>query len=205
MAGEAAAVVVSIGYAVADELPLDEMAMIARIVRGERELFRELVSKYKNVVFSIIMRQVGNHSIAEELAQEAFIKAFRALPAFRGEASFKTWITRIAVNTSNSYFESKQYKQMRQTETLDPIHHDQPVEHAADESLEISLFRRALTSLTPKLRDALILVGLEGKRYEEAANVLGIPVGTVRSRLNKARLAMRDEVARFRQEEAKDE
>jgi RNA polymerase sigma-70 factor (ECF subfamily) len=180
---------------------LDDASTISRILAGERDLFRVLVSAHKNSVFSTIRRQIHDHSTAEELAQEVFVKAFRGLSSFRGDSSFRTWVTRIAINTTHSYFSSKEFKQKSSTEALDPIKHDRFSVIPQQESRKLSLFKQAISTLSPKLQETLVLCGLEGKKYEEAAAILGVPIGTIRSRLNKARLLVRDAVDRALREE----
>ncbi len=184
-----------------DDNAPDDATVISRILAGDRDLFRVLVSAHKDSVFFAIRRQINDHATAEELAQETFVKAYRGLSSFRGDSSFRTWVIRIAINTTHSYFSSKEFKQKSSTEPLDPIKHDRFSAVPQQESRKLSLFKEALTTLSPKLRETLVLCGLEGKKYEEAAAVLDVPVGTIRSRLNKARLLVRDAVERALREE----
>lgn len=173
--------------------------IIRRIVAGDRELFRELVRRHRSLVFASIMRQVGERSLAEELAQETFVRAFTGLPGFRSESRFSTWIVRIAINTTSSYFSSRAFREKKRTTEFDPASHDTKAGTADEERREKQIrferFREALTQLPLKQREVLVLCGIEERPYEEAASLLGIPVGTVRSRLNKARLMMRALIA----------
>jgi len=188
-----------------DGQQLADGEIVRAVVAGDRDLFKHLVSRHKNGVYALLMRQIGNHAVAEELAQEVFVRAFRALPSFRGDASFRTWITKIAMNAANSYFQSKGFKQERVTEALDPVKHDRPSSEGTEGNVKLSFFRSALAALSPKLRDALVLVGLEGRKYEDAATILDVPVGTIRSRVNKARLLLKQDVERRIREEALNE
>jgi len=182
---------------VGDEKESDEVSLVARICAGDRDLFRMIVETHKDAVFSCVMRQVGVYATAEELTQDIFLRAYRGLRSFRGDSALRTWLIRIALNTTNSYFGSKRYRQQIATDVLDPLKHDRGIEMEPQDSAQIVLFRKALGSLPPKLRYTLVLCGLEGKKYEEAADILGIPVGTVRSRLNKARLLVKTAIGGY--------
>lgn len=173
----------------------DDFETIRRVIAGERNEFRHLVLGHQNMVFSLINRQVANRAIAEELTQETFVKAFKHLESFRFESKFSTWLSRIAINLSNSYFASKRYKQLKKTEEYNAEMHEQSgnnLEERESQKELLSCFQSALAELKPKFREVLTLCGLEGISYEEAAETLEIPVGTVRSRLNKARLLMKE-------------
>jgi RNA polymerase sigma-70 factor (ECF subfamily) len=176
----------------------EKLAQLA--AKGDREAFRSLVMRYKDYTFSLIRRQVRDESVAEDLTQEVFIKVFRGLASYRGDALFKTWIVRIALNTTNSYFSSRRFKESRTTEQL-PDEHEILSSYSASTTDEtdqrLGLFQQALASLTPKLRDVLVLCALQEKSYEETAHLLSIPVGTVRSRLNSARTTMRELIAKL--------
>lgn len=177
----------------------NESDIIARVLKGERDEFRHLIDRHKNMVFAMLMRQVGNHSIAEDLAQETFCRAYQHLKKFRNESSFSTWLTRIALNQASSYFTSRKFKESRKTDSFDVQTHDMSSSETRQphERKEIfAAFRNALAELSPKLRDVLVLCAFEGKSYEEAAEVLTVPVGTVRSRLNAARLEVKKLVPR---------
>lgn len=170
----------------------DDASIIRAVIRGDRDRFRLLVLRHQEPVFALIMRQLGDRQLTEELVQEAFVKAYRNLHLFRFEAKFSTWLTRIALNTMNSYFSSRAYKERQKTETFSPDRHDRPGNAFADSASDLDQFRNLIGGLNPKLRDVLVLCSLEGKSYEETASLLAIPIGTVRSRLNKARLVLKE-------------
>jgi RNA polymerase sigma-70 factor (ECF subfamily) len=175
-----------------------DSAIIKAIVNGESDQFRKLITRHQNRIFSLVNRQVQD---LQELTHEIFVKAYLNLKKFRFESKFTTWLTRIALNHVNSYFSSKKFKQQKRTESFDPGLHDRMASSSMDNERErknlISQFKEALAALSPKLRDVIVLCGLEGKSYEEAAEVLGIPIGTVRSRLNTARLNLKTAVGTF--------
>lgn len=182
-----------------DDSTLSDEVIVRRVLAGDRDLFRELVRRHKAVVFGSIMRQVGSRAVAEELAQETFVRAFTGLHSFRFEARFSTWVVRIALNATSSYFSSRAYRELKRTTAFEPASHDSRSAPDGEELRErkqrIDRFRSELERLAPRLREVLVLCGVEGRPYEEVAAVLGIPVGTVRSRLNKARLEMRRALA----------
>jgi len=182
-----------------DGLADGELTIIKRVQAGSKDDFRELVLAHKDMIFSLILRQVGAHHVAEELTQEVFVKAFLNIKRFRQEAKFSTWLTRIALNHTNSYFTSKKFRQQRLTESFDHTVHDMSDTERSKEGEKereneelLASFRSALSYLKPKFRDVLVLCGLEGRSYQDAADILAIPIGTVRSRLNKARLLIKE-------------
>lgn len=178
----------------------DDSEIVRRVLAGEREDFRLLVERHKNMVFGMIMRQIGNREIAEEISQETFCRAYVSLKLFRFESAFATWLTRIALNQTSTYFASRRFKESRKTESFDLAQHDAQGSdpHAGQESkAALMAFRRAIGALSPKLREVLVLCALEQKSYDEVASALDIPIGTVRSRLNAARLELRKLLPEF--------
>lgn len=175
-----------------------EKEIVRKILAGGKEEFRHLVLRYQDQVYTLIMRQVKDAECAEELLQDCFVRAFRALASFRFEATLSTWLSGIALNLTNSYLSSKKYKTKRQEESL--VSTDIPeTDQAAESSVKerrIEEVRQAVMELPVKLREAVVLCGFEGKSYEEASRILKIPIGTVRSRLNQARNVLREKVSR---------
>lgn len=179
-----------------------ERETIMRVLAGERDEFRHLVRAHQQQVFAVLYRQVRDAEVASELAQETFLRAFKHLKSFRSEAKFSTWLTRIALNVANSFFSSRQYREHRRSVELDAtkLGEEGRLEVAEEGGLikkhqdEVLLNRLhlAIPKLKPHYRDTFVLVAVEGKSYEEAARILEIPVGTVRSRLNQARLLLKD-------------
>lgn len=177
-------------FSAAIEAEHDEVEIITRVRGGAKEDFRLLVLRHQERIYALIYRQVADENIARELTQDAFLRAYLHLDKFRGESRFGTWLTRIALNTTNSYFSSKRWRQRLQTVAFEQHHlNQQPVEHADDRYDEDAIARlyAAVSRLRPKIREAFVLCALEQKSYEQAAEILGIPIGTVRSRLHKAR------------------
>ena len=177
-----------------------DTATIKAVLSGDTDQYRKLILRHQNRIFSLVNRQVQDVQISEELTHEIFVKAFLNLKKFRYEAKFTTWLTRIALNHVNSYFSSKKFKQQKRTDAFDPSLHDRAtatMDNERERKNYLNLFREALSQLRPKLRDVIVLCGLEGRSYEEAAEILSIPIGTVRSRLNTARLNLKNAVGTF--------
>lgn len=171
-----------------------EKKIIARVLAGEKDEFRLLVLAHQERVFAVVMRAVANQTVAKELTQEAFVRAYFSLQQFRFQSSFSTWLIRIALNLTSSYFSSREFKEHVRTTSLDNINYQEipaahKSEHYDDEA--VAKLHAVVARLRPKLRDVFVLCALEQMSYQEAADILTIPVGTVRSRLNKARLMIR--------------
>lgn len=168
--------------------------IIRRILQGQRDEFSVLVSRHQDMIFAMIMRQVGEMAAAKDLTQDSFVKAYHNLGRFRFEAKFSTWLTRIALNITNSYFSSRRYRTRKLEQEFKQEVHEMSTENnedEADKEVLIASLREALGDLKPHFRDVMVLCGVEGRSYDEAAAILEIPVGTVRSRLNKARLLLK--------------
>jgi RNA polymerase sigma-70 factor, ECF subfamily len=176
--------------------------LVRRAQQGDTAAFEKLVELYKSKIYNYVVRMLGDPETAEDVAQEAFIKAYSSLPSFRGAASFQTWLYRIASNLAIDTVRRRKYR--RNTYSL-----DEPVEtgegqmerDVEDESagperrLQSAQLQRtvseAILQLSPKLRTVLILYELQGLSYEEIANIVGAPLGTVKSRLFNAREQMK--------------
>lgn len=174
---------------IADDLLVD------RILAGELELFRFLVDRHKNLVFAMIMRQISSRETAEELSHEVFVKAYKNLKSFRKEAKFSSWLVRIALNHCSSYFSSKVFKQKLATDELENLEiegNNQSPEDALEHKELTFALQTCLQKLKPLFRDVITICALESRSYDEAAQLFEVPVGTIRSRLNKARLLMRE-------------
>ena len=176
-----------------------DQILVERAQRGDRHAFDLLVLKYQQKIVNLVMRYVRDPTEALDVSQEAFVKAYRALPRFRGDSAFYTWLYRIAINTSKNYLESLQRKpaeydldaqnpmyaerhpQLRDNETPEGI--------AMQEQLRGTL-EETIAALPEELRTAIMLREIEGLSYEEIASAMECPVGTVRSRIFRAREAL---------------
>jgi len=176
-----------------------DLALVQRVQRGERAAFDVLVLRYQHKVLKLIMRYIRDAAEAEDVAQEAFIKAYRALPGFRGDSAFYTWLYRIAINTAkNSLVSSKRRPISYDLDLQDPEQYDLQSRLTEAETPEGVLLteeiRRtvdeAMEALPEDLRTAIMLRELDGLSYEEIAATMDCPVGTVRSRIFRAREAI---------------
>lgn len=186
--------------------PLADIKELVRFAKaGDREAFAELVAAYQNKVYSLGYHLTGNQADAQDLVQEVFLRAFLSLKGFRQEADFGTWLHRITVN---QWINSRRRQKNHSTVSLDtPIPTDEgdlfrevaatgpdPLETVTEHELQ-EMVHRALKELSPDFRTVLVLREIEGYNYEEIARMVGCSLGTVKSRLNRARQALRQKVA----------
>jgi RNA polymerase sigma-70 factor (ECF subfamily) len=173
--------------------------LVKRVQKGDKGAFDLLVLKYEQKIVNLVMRYVRDPELALDISQEAFIKAYRALPRFRGESAFYTWLYRIAVNTAKNYLAAQRRRPMDiELDMQDPDQyglHAKLKETDTPEGLTISqelqeVLERAIEALPDDLRTAIILRELDGMSYEEIAQTMDCPVGTVRSRIFRARDAI---------------
>ncbi len=173
--------------------------LVLRVQKGDKGAFDLLVLKYQHKIVNLIMRYVRDPELALDIAQEAFIKAYRALPRFRGDSAFYTWMYRIAVNTAKNHLAAQRRRPMDiELDLQDPEQYDlhaklketdTPEGVALSNELQETV-ERAIAALPDDLRTAIILRELEGMSYEEIAETMECPVGTVRSRIFRARDAI---------------
>jgi RNA polymerase sigma-70 factor (ECF subfamily) len=164
-------------------------ALVRRARAGDREAFGRLVEAYQAPVFRVVRGIVGDPSDAEDVAQEVFLKAYGALGRFRGESGFFTWLYRIAVNEA-----LRAARRRRPTAPLDegiPVEAP-PVPQPDEDGPSLALLERLLRKLPEEFRAIVVLRDLEGLPYREVAETLEIPMGTVMSRLFRARRELRD-------------
>lgn len=182
---------------------LDDRELVRRCLEGELSSFDELMRRYEKKVYSLAFHMLGNPDDAADLAQEAFLKVYRALPAFRGEALFSTWLFRIVTNTclDGRRRAKRRPADISLSQSPGPAGSELPLEipdHSNDPQsaylqLELQAEIQALLGRLP-LTQRLVLVmrDLEGYTYDEIAAALGVSLGTVKSRLNRARLRLRE-------------
>mgnify|MGYP001557226584 FL=1 len=173
--------------------------LVKRVQRGDKGAFDLLVLKYQHKIVNLVMRYVRDPELALDITQEAFIKAYRALPRFRGDSAFYTWMYRIAVNTAKNHLAAQRRRPMNvELDMQDPEQYDLHAklkETDTPEGITLSnelkaTVERAIAALPEDLRTAIILRELEGMSYEEIAQTMECPVGTVRSRIFRARDAI---------------
>ena len=177
-----------------------DLDLVRRTQKGDCEAFNLLVQKYQPKVRRLIGRFVADAAEVEDLSQDAFIKAYRAINQFRGDSAFYTWLYKIAVNTAKNYLLTKRKKRLSDSPVdFEAAERDQSAVFLTDnQSPEALLFskeiaetvQKALVNLSAELRAAIELREFEGLSYEEIAEKMQVPVGTVRSRLFRAREAI---------------
>jgi len=176
-----------------------DQLLVDRVNAGEKHAYDLLVVKYQQRLVNLIMRYVHDHSEALDVAQEAFIKAYRALSNFRGDSAFYTWLYRIAINTAKNHMVAARRRPLAYSEDIDdPDRYDwhaslqdtnSPEKQAMGDELRETV-ETAISSLPEDLRTAIMLRELDGLSYEEIAQAMDCPVGTVRSRIFRAREAI---------------
>jgi len=176
-----------------------DQALVERVQQGDKQAFDVLVLKYQNKIIQLIYRYVHDPDEARDVAQEAFIKAYKAIDRFRGDSAFYTWIYRIAINTAKNYLVASSRRPPKgDIDAQDAEQYEGAMglkEYATPERLLLkdeiqAAIAKAIDELPDDLRTAIILRELEGLSYEEIAQTMECPIGTVRSRIFRARDAI---------------
>jgi len=180
-----------------------DQELVRRVQQGDKRAFDVLAIKYQQRIVKLISRYISDHAEVLDVAQESLIKAYRALPGFRGDSAFYTWLYRIAINTAKNYLVAQGRKpqnsgidaQDAEQYAIDSRlkEHDTPERMALTGEIEQTVYT-AIEALPDELREAIILRELEGLSYEEIADAMSCPVGTVRSRIFRARAAISDKL-----------
>jgi RNA polymerase sigma-70 factor (ECF subfamily) len=177
-----------------------DQQLVERVQRGDKAAFDLLVVKYQRKIFRLLSRLIRDTAEIEDVAQEAFVKAYRALPNFRGDSAFYTWLYRIAINTAKNYLVSQGRRTPTSTQAdVEDAETFDDGDHLRDLNTPDSMLvtkqvaeavNRAIDRLPEDLRTAIVLRELEGLSYEEIAESMQCPIGTVRSRIFRAREAI---------------
>jgi RNA polymerase sigma-70 factor, ECF subfamily len=192
-------------------MDLRESRLVQRLKRRDEDAFREMIRTYQTDVFNLVFRMLGNREEAEDLAQEVFVTVFKSIEGFRGDSKFSTWLYRIAVNTCKN-----RYKYLARR-----MHHAQaPLDEISERSMSgrdggpvVSLqaqisrpdkmleglqleraLKQAIASLEEDQRALIVLRDIQGLSYQEIAKITSLPEGTVKSRLHRARMALKDKL-----------
>ena len=181
-----------------------DQRLVERVQAGDPLAFDALAAKYQRKLNRLLSRYIRDHAEVEDVAQETFLKAYRALPSFRGESAFYTWLYRIGINTAKNYLAAKGRRAPTTTEvdadeaeTFEEagLLHDINTPERILQSKQIGqTINRAMQSLPEELRNAIMLREIEGLSYEEIAAEMGCPIGTVRSRIFRAREAVAEKL-----------
>jgi RNA polymerase sigma-70 factor (ECF subfamily) len=174
--------------------------LVSRVQAGDKQAFDLLVIKYQRKIMRLLSRMIRNPSEIEDVAQEAFIKAYRALPQFRGESAFYTWLYRIAINTARNWlaankhapstpsgFENEEGETFSESDVL--TDGSNPESEMASRQIAETV-NKAINDLPEELRNAIVMREIDGMTYEDIAESMNCPIGTVRSRIFRAREAI---------------
>jgi RNA polymerase sigma-70 factor (ECF subfamily) len=173
-----------------------DLALVAQVQQGDKRAFDVLVARYQHRIIKLVSRFVRDRDEAMDVAQDAFIKAYRALPGFRGDSAFYTWLYRIAINTAKNHLAALS-RRPREAEVTDADGEEVSVEElqrddeTPEKTLQVEQMKQiifeTIESLPPDLRTAILLREMDGLSYEDIAQAMNCPVGTVRSRIFRAR------------------
>lgn len=187
----------------------DEKAIIERCKKGDLSAFDDLVKRYERQVYGFAYRMTGNYDDANDIASEAFIKVYNGIEGFRGDSNFSTWLFRIVTNLYldhrkrskchlnvplDEYIEFEESSVARQVEDSSPG----PLEQV-EFGERSSILEKAIGELPEYQRLMVLLFHTQGKSYDEIAEIIGLPIGTVKSRLNRARLALKEKLEPVRE------
>jgi RNA polymerase sigma-70 factor (ECF subfamily) len=179
-----------------------ERQLVESARRGDHRAFEALVLKYQDRIYRVVQRMVGGSDAVDDLAQEVFIRAYRSIGEFKGESSLYTWLYKIALNLCRNFYRTRGRR---------PVHEEigegegATVVEDGGASPEEEVFRRefweqlrrGLESLPEEQREAVVFCDLEGMSYEEMAEAMGVPIGTVRSRIFRGRRALQERLGAF--------
>lgn len=177
-------------------MPMDDGSLIKACQQGDITAFGYLVQRYQDRVLRVLYLLIGNSEDAQDVAQESFIRAYRYIRAFRGDCGFATWLHRIAINTAHNWMREN-YRRRAQTVALEDWKQGagiDPADALLAKQAQLEM-RSALAALPQHYREAVVLRHYEDLSYEEIAQVQQVPVGTVRSRLSKARQLLHDSLS----------
>ncbi|NLX24579.1 MAG: sigma-70 family RNA polymerase sigma factor [Lentisphaerae bacterium] len=185
----------------------DDDALVLKAQQGDVHAFDVLVERYQSKIYGLVYNMTSNREDAEDLVQEIFVKAYRALPRFKGKSSFYTWLYRIAVNKTINYRKKRNRKRAMSLDEfdseikLDDVYHDLTSKGSPLRNLSLTELQKkmneALQNLSEKHRTVVILHDMQGVPHENIAKMTGASVGTIRSRLFYARRQLQAELTEF--------
>jgi RNA polymerase sigma-70 factor (ECF subfamily) len=186
--------------AVDDPVQRRDLILLERAREGDLSAFNDLVTLYQDQLFALVVRMVPDRDQASDVTQEAFFSAFRNLAGFRG-GIVKSWLNRIAVNAAMDTQRARKRRPVQPYPELEDESWQPPADEAADPvttaltTERTSVLNAALATITPDQRTAIVLFDVEGYDYQEIADMTGVSLGTVKSRIHRGRLALRDRLA----------
>jgi len=188
---------------------MDELALVQQAKEGDLDSFNRLILEYQDMAFNLAARMLNDEDAAEDVTQVAFLSAYRSLDSFRG-GSFRAWVMRMV---SNACLDELRRRKRRPTISLEPINEDDEEiesptwladqnaspEELFDQSELDRVLQNCITGLPEEFRSVVLMVDIEGLDYQEVSSAIGKPLGTVKSRLARARLKMRDCLQNYRE------
>lgn len=172
---------------------MNEILLISRARGGDRDAFGELVEQYRDNVYRLAYRMCGNAYDADEAAQEAFVAAWRALPNFRGDAKFSTWLYRLTTNAAIDVMRrEKRHQTVGDGEMIEVADDADSPQETVERTEQQEAVQEALATLSEEYREVLLLRYMKELDYAEIAEVLQLPSGTVKSRINRAKAALKN-------------
>jgi RNA polymerase sigma-70 factor, ECF subfamily len=176
----------------------EDLELIGEVLKGQTMVFGKLVQKYQDRLFNSVAYMVGNAEDARDIVQEALVQAYLNLSSFQGSSAFYTWLYRIAFNVAATQRRKKRpvisVERVREQAGLEPVdEHPGPAEQVELEERSRQV-RQGMAQLSEEHRVVLVLREIDGCRYEDIAEILDLPIGTIRSRLHRARLELREEL-----------
>jgi len=187
----------------------EDRALVRRVQRGDASAFNDLILKYEKIVFNFAYRLTQNYDDANDVAQDAFIRAYNAINSFRGDAAFSTWIFRI---TTNVFLDERKRRRAHPQQSLDEyasqeeqregmqVEDPGPTpEDIVTEKDRQRILAEAVQSLPQYQRTMVVLYHQQQKSYEEIAEIMELPIGTVKSRLNRARIALKEKLQEMKE------
>ena len=185
----------------------DDAQLIDETLAGRSVAFGQLVSRYQDRLFNTVVHVVGCHEEARDVVQDAFVQAFVKLETFQRSSAFYTWLYRIALNVAISRQRrrrpSSSVEQTREATGAEPIDRDGAPAERMEQQERVRQVQQALAAVCEEYRAVLVLREIEGRAYEEIAEILDLPIGTVRSRLHRARSELREQLKGVLQEDLK--
>ncbi len=183
-----------------------DLALVRRVQQGDKQAYNLLVGKYQQKILRLVSRFIRDSMECEDITQEAFIKAYRALPDFRGDSAFYTWLYRIAVNTAKNHLVSTGRRPPAQDMDAEEASNSAAGVNFVDlntpeselmNSELLAVIRRTIAELPDTLREAIVYREFDGMSYEEIAEVMECPIGTVRSRIFRARETLEEAMSPY--------
>ena len=195
----------SISNAVSSVTEQDEAQFVAASKQGDQDAFAQLVQRYQRRIFNLVFRMLQHYEEACEVTQEAFLAAWQGLPSFRGDARFSTWLYRIAYNCALKQLEQRKRDKALQVvvqaeQVVANTGQEEPVDAALERHARQALVHEHLSELPSKYRIVLVLRHLQEMTYEEMAEILSMPIGTIKTHLFRARNLLKERLEKFDRE-----